>query len=109
MEQAESDPDSLRVFTREKWFVQLGMAARGIACCSKLGTSGRIVMRVPAFKLPACPRVTGKPELGALANGNHGIPSRLPQSKWVGRGKPRWKWYDPDSAARLQPEGISHG
>src|SRR6267154_1096432 len=35
MEQAESNPDSLRVFTTERWFVQLGMAARGIACCSK--------------------------------------------------------------------------
>src|SRR5260370_33584875 len=44
MEQAESNPDSLRVFTTEKWFVQLGMAARGIACCSKCGTSGRILL-----------------------------------------------------------------
>jgi hypothetical protein len=35
MEQAESNLDSLRVFKTEKWFVQLGMAARGIACCSK--------------------------------------------------------------------------
>jgi hypothetical protein len=42
MEQAESSSDSPRVFTREKWFVQLGMAACGIACCSKCGTSGRI-------------------------------------------------------------------
>src|SRR5882762_809578 len=40
MEQAESNPDSPRVFTREKWFVQLGMAACGIACCSKCGISG---------------------------------------------------------------------
>jgi hypothetical protein len=32
MEQAESNLDSLRVFTTEKRFVQLGMAARGIAC-----------------------------------------------------------------------------
>src|SRR5229473_2200774 len=62
MEQAESNLDSLRVFTTEKWFVQLGMAARGIACCSKCGTSGRIVMQVPAFKLPACSRVTSNPE-----------------------------------------------
>src|SRR6267378_593600 len=62
MEQAESNLDSLRVFTTEKWFVQLGMAARGIACSSKCGTSGRRVMQVPAFKLPACSRVTGKPE-----------------------------------------------
>jgi len=52
MEQAKSNSDSPRVFTREKWFVQLGMAARGIACCSKCGTSGRIVMQVQAFKLP---------------------------------------------------------
>ena len=59
MEQAESNPDSLRVFTREKWFVQLGMAARGIACCSKCGTSGRIVIHVQAFQRPACSRVTG--------------------------------------------------
>src|ERR1700730_12442708 len=64
MEQAESNPDSPRVFTREKWFVQLGTAARGIACCSKCGTSGRIVMQVAAFKLPACSRVTSKPEIG---------------------------------------------
>ena len=48
-----------RVFTSEKWFVQLGMAARGIAWCSKCDTSGRIVMQVPAFKLPACFQVTG--------------------------------------------------
>src|ERR1700681_2137283 len=27
------------------------MAARGIACCSTCGTSDRIVMQVPAFKL----------------------------------------------------------
>src|SRR6266404_4696292 len=40
------------------------MAARGIACCSKCGTSGRIVMQVPAFELPACSRVTSKPEVG---------------------------------------------
>src|ERR1700724_3078482 len=58
MEQAESNPDSLRVFTRERWFVQLGMGARGIACCSKCGTSGKIVMQMSAFKLPACSRVT---------------------------------------------------
>src|SRR6202030_1202938 len=51
MEQAESNLDSLRVFTKEKWFVQLGMAARGIACCSKCGTSGRIVVQGSAFKL----------------------------------------------------------
>src|SRR6267154_3050639 len=54
MEQAESNLDSLRVFTTEKWFVQLGMAARGIACCSKCGISDRTVMQVPAFKVPAC-------------------------------------------------------
>ena len=52
MEQAESSSDSPRVFTTEKWFVQLGMAGRGIACCSKCGTSGRIVIQMPAFKLP---------------------------------------------------------
>src|SRR5258708_25161437 len=63
MEQAESNPDSLRIFTTERWFVQLDMAARGIACCSKLGTSGRIAMQVAAFKLPACSRVTSKPEV----------------------------------------------
>jgi hypothetical protein len=63
MEQAESNLDSLRVFTTEKWFVQLGMAARGIACCFKSGTSGRIAMQVSAFKLPACSRVTGNPEV----------------------------------------------
>src|SRR6267378_908612 len=63
MEQAESNMDSLRVFTREKWFVQLGMAARGIACCSKCGTSSRIVMQVPAFKLTASSRVTGHSEI----------------------------------------------
>src|SRR5258708_1714009 len=47
MEQAESNLDSLRVSTTEKWFVQLGMAARGIACCSsavKSGCSGGNVM-----------------------------------------------------------------
>src|SRR5260370_1135186 len=37
MEQAESNLDSLRVFTTEKWFVQLDMAAAWIACCSKCG------------------------------------------------------------------------
>src|SRR5258705_113602 len=63
MEQAESNLDSPRVFTTEKWFVQLGMAARGIACCSKCGTSGRIAIQVPAFKLPACSRVTDNPEV----------------------------------------------
>jgi hypothetical protein len=62
MEQAESDSDSLRVFTREKWSVQLDMAACGIACCSKCGTSGRM-MQVPGFKLPACSRVTGHLEV----------------------------------------------
>ena len=41
------------------------MAARGIACRSKCGTSGRIVMQVPAFKLPAYSRVTGYSELTA--------------------------------------------
>jgi len=34
-EQGESSSDSPRVFTTEKWFAQLGVAARGIACCSK--------------------------------------------------------------------------
>ena|ERR1700681_1954369 len=53
MEPAESSSDSPRVFTREKWFVQLGMAARGITCCSKCGISGRILIQVSAFKLPA--------------------------------------------------------
>src|SRR5882672_9189099 len=43
---AESSSVSPRVFTTEKWFVQLGTAACGIACCSKCGTSCRIVMRV---------------------------------------------------------------
>src|SRR6202047_2337563 len=45
MEQAESNPDSLRVFTTERWFVQLGMAARGIACSSKRGgvSGGRVM------------------------------------------------------------------
>src|SRR5258708_22136404 len=42
MEQAESNLDSLRVSTTEKWFVQLGMAARGIACCSKCGEIWRL-------------------------------------------------------------------
>src|SRR5882762_11480133 len=65
MEQAESSSDSPRVFTREKWFVQLDMAARGIACCSKCGTSGRIVIHVQAFQRPACSRVTGYSELTA--------------------------------------------
>src|SRR5229473_1187726 len=37
MAKAESSSDSPRVFTREKWSVQLGTAARGIACCSKCG------------------------------------------------------------------------
>src|SRR5277367_1943362 len=32
MEQAESNLDSLRVFTTEKWFVQSGMAVCGTAC-----------------------------------------------------------------------------
>src|SRR6267142_1086041 len=77
MEQAEPNPDSLRVFTREKWFVQLGMAARGIACCSKLGTSDRIVMQAPAFKLPACSRVTGNPEVDRH-DGSRWIISALP-------------------------------
>src|SRR5580704_8128389 len=47
MEQAESSSDSPRVFTTGKWFVQLGMAARGIACCFKCGTPRRTVMQVP--------------------------------------------------------------
>src|ERR1700746_1233172 len=58
MEQAESNPDSLRVFATGKWFVPLGMAARGMACSSKCAIAGRIAMQVPAFKLPACSRVT---------------------------------------------------
>jgi len=62
MEQAESNTDFPKVFTTEKWFVQLGMAACGIACCSKCGPSGRILMQVRAFELPACSRVTGYPE-----------------------------------------------
>jgi hypothetical protein len=40
------------VFTRKRWFVQLDMAARGIACCSKYGTSGRIVMHTSALLSP---------------------------------------------------------
>jgi hypothetical protein len=59
MEQAESNPDSRRVFTREKWFVPLGTAACGIAYWSKCDTACRIVMPVPAFKIPACSGVTG--------------------------------------------------
>ena len=55
MEQAESNLNSRRVFTREKWSVQLGMGARGIACCSKCDLSGRIVMQVPALKLRLLP------------------------------------------------------
>jgi hypothetical protein len=39
------------------------MAARGIACCSKRGPSGRIVTQAPASKLPACTRVKCKPEV----------------------------------------------
>src|ERR1700680_5082642 len=42
MEQAESNPDSLRVFTTERWFVQLGMAACGNASWSSARVSGRI-------------------------------------------------------------------
>src|ERR1700731_4381149 len=42
MEQAESNSDSPRVFTRGKWFVQLGMAARGIASWSSATLPGRI-------------------------------------------------------------------
>jgi aryl-alcohol dehydrogenase-like predicted oxidoreductase len=34
-EASRIDLDSLRVFTTEKWFVKLGMAARGIACCCR--------------------------------------------------------------------------
>jgi hypothetical protein len=30
----------------------LGKSGLRIACCSKCGTSGRIVMQVPAFKRP---------------------------------------------------------
>src|SRR6266404_7881420 len=52
MEQAESSSDSLRVFTTEKWSVQLDMAACGIACCSKCGTSGRIAM--PHAAISSC-------------------------------------------------------
>src|SRR5258705_6061734 len=77
MEQAESNPDSLRIFTTERWFVQLDMAARGIACCSKLGTSGRITMQVAEFKLPACSRVTGNPEV-----------DRHEGSRWIISGLP---------------------
>src|ERR1700719_4231876 len=60
MEQAESNPDSLRVFTREKWFVQSGMAARGVACCSKCGTSGTIVTLGCPFAFRV---LTGQPEV----------------------------------------------
>src|SRR5580704_16167634 len=58
MEQAESNPDSPRAFTTEKWFVQLDMAARGIACSSKRGTSGGTVMQARAFEVPVCSRAT---------------------------------------------------
>src|SRR6266550_1850600 len=51
MEQAESNPDSLRVFTTERWFVQSGMAARGIACCSKCGEIWRSGGRVMANEI----------------------------------------------------------
>src|ERR1017187_7219954 len=37
MEQAKSNSDSHKVFTREKRFVRLGMVARGIAWCSMCG------------------------------------------------------------------------
>jgi len=36
----------------------IGTAARGIACCSKCGTSGRTAAQAQAFGLPACSRVT---------------------------------------------------
>ncbi len=64
MEQAESNLDSLRVFTTEKWFVQLGMAARGIACCSSATVSGWVSMQaiITAFQRSACSRLTGYPE-----------------------------------------------
>ena len=61
MDQAESSSDSPRVFTREKWFVQLGSAARGIACCSKCGTSGRIVMQAAAERRLGTRRRAGDP------------------------------------------------
>ena len=40
MEQAESNTDPPRVFTRKKWFVQLGMAECGIDSCSSATVSG---------------------------------------------------------------------
>jgi hypothetical protein len=67
MEQAESNPDSLRAFTTERWFVQSGMAARGIACCSKCGEIYAVRKRREA----GCVRGAGD----ALVN--HRLPFRL--------------------------------
>jgi hypothetical protein len=47
MEQAESNSDSPRVFTREKRFVQLGMAACGIGSCFS-GTADQIWVMPPS-------------------------------------------------------------
>jgi len=52
MEQAESNPDSLRIFTDREMVRAIRYGGTWIACCSKLGTSGRIAMQVAAFKLP---------------------------------------------------------
>jgi len=51
MEQAESNPDSPRVFTTEKWFVQLGMAAHGIACWSSVEIQWQGTKRMRRFEL----------------------------------------------------------
>jgi len=70
---SQSSSDSPRVFTREKWFVQSGMAARGTACCSKCGTSDRIAVREHAFKLPACSQVTLVLNQGENGNNASGL------------------------------------
>jgi hypothetical protein len=43
-----------------------------------LGSSGRIAMQVPAFKLSACSRVTGNPSIIRV---REGLPTT--QSKWL--------------------------
>src|SRR5580700_312707 len=71
MEQAESNPDSLRVFTTERWFVQLGMAARGIACCFKCGEIWLLGRQVMANEIKlsvngtAC-RKSSRPKYGTI-------------------------------------------
>jgi len=54
-EQAESNTDSSE-YLRQRMVRAIRMALVD-RCCSNLGHSGRIVMRVPAFKLPACPEL----------------------------------------------------